>query len=71
MVTTSHTGEVIVDVRSRVRANTLRLTARLEAGAMRPLDRRLWVDGNLSVDCGGRLEQTAPMRSDSSSTRGR
>ncbi|MGR0318083.1 hypothetical protein [Agromyces sp. ZXT2-3] len=56
VVTTSHAGEVIVDVRSRRRTNALVLTASLEAGEMRALDQRLWVDGNLSVDYGGRLE---------------
>ncbi|WP_400999218.1 hypothetical protein [Agromyces sp. GXQ0307] len=56
VVTTSYAGEVIVDVRSRVRANTLTLTAPLSMAAMRPLDQRLWVEGNLSVDYGGRLE---------------
>ncbi|MFC9919317.1 hypothetical protein [Agromyces binzhouensis] len=56
VVTTSHAGEVIVDVRSRQRPNALTMAAPLATGAMRPLDQRLWVDGNLSVDYGGRLE---------------
>jgi len=55
IVTTSHVGEVIVDVRSRERPNELTLTASLSDGALRPLDERLWVEGNLSVDYGGRL----------------
>ncbi|WP_438854514.1 hypothetical protein [Agromyces sp. M3QZ16-3] len=55
IVTTSHAGEVIVDVRSRERPNDLAFTVRLADGAMRPLDQRLWVEGNLSVDYGGRL----------------
>ncbi|MBM7503550.1 hypothetical protein ACFPER_08710 [Agromyces aurantiacus] len=55
IVTTSHAGEVIVDIRSRERPNDLVLTARLEDAAMRSLDQRLWVEGNLSVDYGGRL----------------
>jgi hypothetical protein len=55
LVTTSHAGEVIVDVRSRERPNDLALTVDLADGALRPLDQRLWVEGNLSVDYGGRL----------------
>jgi hypothetical protein len=55
VVTTSHAGDVIVDVHSRDRANHLALTAALPAATMRALDQRLWVDGNLSVDYGGRL----------------
>lgn len=31
------------------------MTAALPAGATRALDHRLWVEGNLSVDYGGRL----------------
>ncbi|BDZ56090.1 hypothetical protein [Agromyces marinus] len=56
VITTSHAGEVIIDVRSDRRANALAATAALPDGTIRPLDQRLWVDGNLSVDYGGRLE---------------
>ncbi len=55
VITTSHAGEVIVDVRSKDRPNHLAVTASVPSGAMRALDQRLWVDGNLSVDYGGRL----------------
>ncbi|GAA1469147.1 hypothetical protein [Microbacterium thalassium] len=55
VITTSHTGEVIVDVRSDHRPNRLEVTASLPAGATRALDQRLWIEGNLSVDYGGRL----------------
>ncbi|WP_353808246.1 hypothetical protein [Agromyces sp. SYSU T00194] len=55
IVTTAHTGDVIVDVQSAERANTLTATASVPAGTMHPLDQRLWVEGNLSVDYGGRL----------------
>ncbi|WP_344372403.1 hypothetical protein [Agromyces tropicus] len=55
VATTSHAGEVIIDVRSRERANHLSVTAALPQATVRALDRRLWVDGNLSVDYGGRL----------------
>lgn len=55
VVTTSHTGEVIVDVRSKDRPNRLEVTASVPAGVPAPLDQRLWIDGNLSVDYGGRL----------------
>lgn len=55
VVTTSHAGEVIVDVRSKVSANVLTATGSLASASMRGLDQRLWVEGNLSVDYGGRL----------------
>lgn len=55
VVTTSHAGEVIIDVRSKERANHLEVTASVPAGTTRGLDQRLWIDGNLSVDYGGRL----------------
>ncbi|MEJ1154504.1 hypothetical protein [Microbacterium marmarense] len=55
VITTSHRGDVIIDVRSKERSNSLAVTAAVPAGVMQPLDQRLWVDGNLSVDYGGRL----------------
>ncbi|QKJ20495.1 hypothetical protein [Microbacterium hominis] len=55
MVTTSHAGEVLVDVRSTHRPNEVTFTAAVGEGVFRPLDQRLWIDGNLSVDYGGRL----------------
>lgn len=55
VVTTTHAGEVIVDVHSAQRANRLTVTATLPGAPMRALDARLWVEGNLSVDYGGRL----------------
>ncbi len=55
VITTSHAGEVIVDVRSKVGPNHLTVSAALPGAPMRALDQRLWVEGNLSVDYGGRL----------------
>lgn len=55
VITTSHAGEVIVDVASKETDNELGLVASLPGAPMRALDRRLWIDGNLSVDYGGRL----------------
>lgn len=55
VITTTHAGDVLVDVQSKERPNTLTVTAALPGAPMRPLDQRLWVDGNLSVDYGGRL----------------
>lgn len=55
VITTSHLGDVIVDVRSKERPNQLTVTATLPGAPLRPLDQRLWVEGNLSVDYGGRL----------------
>jgi hypothetical protein len=55
VITTTHAGEVLVDVHSKVRPNRLTVTASLPAASMRALDQRLWIDGNLAVDYGGRL----------------
>ncbi|GAA3629873.1 hypothetical protein GCM10022200_10750 [Microbacterium awajiense] len=55
MITTAHTGDVLVDVRSAERENRLEVTASVPAGIPTSLDQRLWIEGNLSVDYGGRL----------------
>ncbi len=55
VITTTHAGDVLVDVQSRERPNRLTVTASLPGAPMRALDTRLWIDGNLSVAYGGRL----------------
>lgn len=55
VVTTTHAGDVIVDVASATRPNRISCVANLHAASTRPLEQRLWVEGNLSVDYGGRL----------------
>jgi len=55
VVTTTYGGDVVVDVRSARGPNHLATVANLETASMRPLDQRLWLEGNLSVDYGGRL----------------
>lgn len=57
VVTTSYAGEVIIDVASAQRGNSLKLVADLNNAVSTPLDQRLWVEGNLSVDYGGELQQ--------------
>lgn len=59
VITTTHAGEVLVDVHSKERPNTLTVSASLPNATMRALDQRLWVDGNLAVDYGGRLTDEA------------
>jgi hypothetical protein len=56
VATTSHAGELIVDVRSAHGPNRITGVADLQRGTMRPLDQRLWLEGNLSVDYGGELQ---------------
>lgn len=58
VVTTSYRGEVIVDVASEKTDNSLALVADLANGTFADLDQRLWVEGNLSVDYGGELQQS-------------
>ena len=55
VVTTAHSGDLIVDVKSEHGPNQIESVAKLDAASMRPLDQRLWLEGNLSVDYGGRL----------------
>jgi hypothetical protein len=55
VITTTHAGEVLIDVESKQRPNRLQVTASLPGSRMRRLDQRLWLDGNLSIDYGGRL----------------
>jgi len=57
VVTTSYGGEIIVDVASAQCGNSLALVADLNNGVSTELDQRLWVEGNLSVDYGGKLQQ--------------
>jgi hypothetical protein len=55
VVTTTYGGNVVVDVKSAEGPNRLAFVADLNSAAMRPLEQRLWIEGNLSVDYGGRL----------------
>ncbi|MBN2406042.1 MAG: hypothetical protein JXE06_10735 [Coriobacteriia bacterium] len=57
VVTTSYAGEIIIDVASAQCGNSLALIADLNEGVSTDLDQRLWVEGNLSVDYGGKLQQ--------------
>jgi hypothetical protein len=57
VVTTSYLGEVIVDIASAQSNNSLTLEANMKNGVLTELDQRLWVEGNLSVDYGGDLQQ--------------
>ena len=61
-VTTTYAGELVVDVAGEASGNHLAFTADLGAATMEPLTERLWVEGNLSVDYGGRLieEESTP-----------
>lgn len=58
VVTTAYTGDLVIDVQGRESTNHIALTAQLKAGKLSPLTQRLWVEGNLSVDYGGELEET-------------
>lgn len=57
VVATSYRGEIIVDVASAETDNRLALVADLNEGELADLAQRLWVEGNLSVDYGGELQQ--------------
>jgi len=57
VVTTSYAGEIIIDVASAECGNSLAFVADLNHAVSTELDQRLWVEGNLSVDYGGALQQ--------------
>jgi hypothetical protein len=57
VVTTSYLGEIIVDVASAKSDNSIVLVANMKNSVLTELDQRLWVEGNLSVDYGGKLQQ--------------
>jgi hypothetical protein len=57
VVTTSYLGEIIIDVVSARSKDSLVLVADMKRGEIAELDQRLWVEGNLSVDYGGELQQ--------------
>lgn len=58
VVTTSYRGEIIVDVAGATSGNSLALCADLTGAPLAGLEQRLWVEGNLSVDYGGELQQS-------------
>jgi hypothetical protein len=57
VVTTSYLGEIIVDIASSHSDNRFTLVADLKNGVLTELDKRTWIEGNLSVDYGGELQQ--------------
>ena len=57
IVTTSYSGELIIDVAGKESTNQIALVANILSGKHTPLNQRLWVEGNLSVDYGGELEE--------------
>lgn len=58
VVTTSYLGEIIIDVASAKSGNSIALVTDLKNGVITKLDERLWIEGNLSVDYGGELQQS-------------
>ncbi len=56
VVTTTHRGEVVVDVPRAQPARRIAAVADVRAGVETPLDQRLWLEGNLSVSYGGHLD---------------
>lgn len=54
--TTTPYGELLVDVKSRTREREFALSADIQKGKERKLDKALWIEGNLSVDYGGELK---------------
>lgn len=57
VVTTSYTGQIIVDVKSAESGNHISYIAETANAKLALMNERLWIEGNLSVDYGGDLNQ--------------
>lgn len=56
MFTTTPYGDLLVDIQGKKPGRHFALSMDIKKGRMKELDQRLWVEGNLSVDYGGELE---------------
>jgi len=56
VVTTSYAGEVIVDVQNAHSSDQINYVADLSNAKCATMNKRLWIEGNLSVDYGGDLQ---------------
>lgn len=55
ILTTSYSGEVIIDIQGKDKHRNLILEADIKKGTNRTLDQRLWLEGNLSITYGSSL----------------
>jgi hypothetical protein len=56
VITTTPYGELLVDVKGRETGREFSISADLNSGKFEELDKSLWIEGNLSVDYGGKLK---------------
>ncbi|MCW1930572.1 MAG: hypothetical protein KIH62_004645 [Candidatus Kerfeldbacteria bacterium] len=59
VVTTRFDGRVVVDMKRDDGSRRLSVEADITQGKMNPLDQRLWLEGNLSIDYGKKLRDNA------------
>ena len=57
VVTSTFDGEVVVDVKAAEGPNHIDFHADVKPALTKPLEQRLWIEGNLSVDYGGHLTE--------------
>jgi hypothetical protein len=55
--TTTFDGQIIIDMKSKKSANELKLVIDTKKGKIEKLNKRLWIEGNLSVDYAGKLNE--------------
>lgn len=55
VMTIDYTGTIFIDVQKKDNSHKLKLEANIENGAMKNLDQRLWLEGNLSIGYGRNL----------------
>lgn len=55
VMTIDYTGTIFIDVQKKNNSHKLKLEANIENGAMKNLDQRLWLEGNLSIGYGRNL----------------
>jgi hypothetical protein len=58
VITTSYTGEIIVDVKNAYSSDQISYVADLSNTEDAVMNERLWIEGNLSVDYGGDLQKS-------------
>ncbi len=62
VMTTMPNGTVLVDMQRDDQSRRLEVEVNSKAGVMTPLDERLWLEGNLSIDYGTKLSTTTASR---------
>ncbi len=61
VITINHRGRLYVDVKRKDKSRELIYNTNIEDGAMKALDQRLWLEGNLSIGYGSNFNKKVPI----------